>query len=133
MIAKRSVDSSDSRYKMPTALHHTHSASSIPNTHYSPHFNINMNGHSHHVGGHHVGYNQNGMYNPMNTHNHNQHQYQSIGYIPPQQPVYNQQVYNSQYNQPYLMNNNVSHIGQNQPVTGLNNASYQPQNNNKYY
>lgn len=122
-------------YKLPPTLHHTQSASSIPNTHFSPHFNVNMNGHNHHVGGHYVGYNnnQNGVYNPMGIHN--QHPYQSIGYIPsPQQSLYtHHQTYNTQYpQQPYGINN-ISHLGQNQAVMGVNNINqYQSTNNNNY-
>lgn len=100
LIAKKSTDSGDVRYNIPMSLHHTQSASNIP--HYnSPHFNINMNGHTHHVGGHnnqsqpqsfnHANLKQ--LYSQPQQHN----PYQSVGYLPTNN-MYQQQQYNSLYN-----------------------------------
>jgi hypothetical protein len=110
---------------MPT-LHHTHSASSIPNSaHYNnPHFNVSMNGHVHHVGGGHGLYNLGGTFNPYGVHNPNP--YQSSNYIPTHQtPFYNQshQQQNPQYQQ-YGMNH--FNQNQNQPIMNGNNL-YQQQ------
>lgn len=69
---------------MPPVLHHTHSASSIP--HYtSPPFNVNLNGHQHHIGGHQGGYVNN--VNIKQVYPQNSNPYQSVGFIPgPNQP-----------------------------------------------
>lgn len=103
--------------------HHSHSLSSIP-LNSSPHYNINMNGHLHHVGGNHL---NTGMISFRQSYN--QNPYQSVGNI-------------SQYNQQYPINhqyNSLSHhnlmqqntnIGIPQNFTLQNSSTPQYQNSN---
>jgi len=116
---------------MPT-LHHTHSASSIPNSAYynNPHFNVSMNGHVHHVGSGHGLYNLGGTLNPYGVHNPNP--YQSSNYIPTHQtPFCNQspQQQNPQYQQ-YGMNH--FNQNQNQPIMNGNNLYQQQTHINQF-
>lgn len=104
------------KYDVPNVLHHAHSASSIP--HYtSPPFNVNMNGHQHHVGGNQGVYGNNLIFKQL--YQQGQNPYQSVGFIPaPNQPFNPNQQYNSigigqnygfpqSPNSPYLPNNNL--------------------------
>lgn len=111
--------------------------------HSSPHFNINMNGHTHHVGG--INQHQtNGQYgNTLNFKQlynqpvQQQNPYQSVGYLPVNPPiVYNQpqQQYNSLY--PMASNQFVAEsvqqnsMGGQQQNYGLN--QYAQQNSSQY-
>ena len=99
LIAKKSTDSADMRYNIPMSLHHTQSASNIP--HYnSPHFNINMNGNTHHVGGPHAPvnghYGGNVNMKPIYNQPVQQSPYQSVGYLPTNNS-YQHQQYGSMY------------------------------------
>ena len=135
----KSNDSGDLGLKVPTMLHHTQSASSIPRTesHHSPHFNVNLNGHTHHVGGHHAPstLNLKQMYN-----NPNPNPYQSVGYIPTQQQFINQPFNPNPYPQPhnpyiqpqsqYSMNTNIPHLSYQHQQNSFSHQNYLSQNSN---
>jgi len=128
-LAKRNQEVNHSKYNVPPTLHHTHSATSIP--HYtSPPFNVNVNGHQHHIGGHQQAYGNTLNFKQLYTQAPNP--YQSVGFIPgPNQPYNPNPQFNSMYgnqNNQFINPNSIG-IGQNYGYPSSPNSPYLPNNN----
>lgn len=130
MLAKKQSTNQHMRYhNVPNTMQHAHSASSIP--HYSsPHYNVTMNGHTHHVGGNQL-VNGNQL-NFKQLYTQTQNPYQSMGCIPAQNQTYSHNQYNSVYtnqNNHFLPQNSTGISHQN---FSLNQNSIPPYQNNSF-